>query len=230
MPDRIVVALFENRGAAEAACRELEAAGIDRRAVSLIVDEAATGSTPAGVRPDRLTGFAMPLEEAHSYAERVRRGEALLVVEAEAGDASRIEAAMERHGPIELDDSPARPDTTDDRYGTPDGATAEVTSGGVSYRPDAGTDDGPRLHATYTTAALGAAPETGGRSGADTGAGTHPLAGRAAADVDPATGGLGPMGAAGGASPSRSRVRTFVHGPRNEPSLAGRDRPPPGKR
>ncbi|MFO7321294.1 MAG: general stress protein [Chloroflexota bacterium] len=59
---------------------------------------AATGGVVAG-----LVDFGVPEEEAHVYAEGLRRGGTLVSVTADDMHAGRIEEIMNRHDPIDLD-------------------------------------------------------------------------------------------------------------------------------
>ncbi len=49
-----------------------------------------------------LTGAGVPEENAHTYAEGVRRGSTLVTVRAEDSRATEAEAIMGRHGPVDI--------------------------------------------------------------------------------------------------------------------------------
>ena len=51
-----------------------------------------------------LVGLGIPEEEAHSYAEGVRRGGTLVTVRAEEAETDRITDILERHNPVDVDE------------------------------------------------------------------------------------------------------------------------------
>ncbi|PWC55019.1 YsnF/AvaK domain-containing protein [Azospirillum sp. TSO22-1] len=125
---RTIVALYDTRSDAEAAVRDLEAAGFDRSTTEIITHaEAVTGiGSAAGqdyIDTDysrqnsggflaRLTGWNVPERDAHVYAEGVRRGGALLKVRVDDDDVDRAVAVLERGNVVDVEQREAAYRTT----------------------------------------------------------------------------------------------------------------------
>ncbi|WP_448202606.1 hypothetical protein [Azospirillum sp. sgz302134] len=81
MARKTIVALYDSRAEAEAAQRDLLDAGFDDLTVDVVFDGGFGGSNDFhGGLFVLLSGWGVPNEEAHDYAEAVRQGGALLVV------------------------------------------------------------------------------------------------------------------------------------------------------
>ncbi len=81
MARKTIVALYDRRTEAEAVRQDLLDAGFDDLTVEVVFDGGFGGSNDGhGGLYCLLTGWGVPNEEAHVYAEAVRRGGALAVV------------------------------------------------------------------------------------------------------------------------------------------------------
>lgn len=81
MARKTIVALYDRRTEAEAVRQDLLDAGFDDLTVEVVFDGGFGGSNDGhGGLYCLLTGWGVPDEEAHVYAEAVRRGGALAVV------------------------------------------------------------------------------------------------------------------------------------------------------
>jgi len=116
---KTIVALYDTRSDAEAAARDLEADGFDRSATEIVTHaEAVTGIGSAsgadytdtdyarqnsGGFLSRLTSWDIPENDAHVYAEGVRRGGALLKLRVDDHDVDRAVAVLERGNVVDVD-------------------------------------------------------------------------------------------------------------------------------
>jgi uncharacterized protein (TIGR02271 family) len=119
-----LVVIFDDYATANRASEDLISNGFDRSAVQITANEvprvqtAGTGSGYAGDRPDTgerreetgFTGFLHRLfgqhehnEETGHYAEAVRRGNAVLTVDAAPNQLDRASEIVERYDPIDVD-------------------------------------------------------------------------------------------------------------------------------
>ena len=81
MARKTIVALYDRRTEAEAVRQELLDAGFDDLTVDVVFDGGFGGSNDGhGGLYCLLTGWGVPHDEAHVYAEAVRRGGALVAV------------------------------------------------------------------------------------------------------------------------------------------------------
>jgi uncharacterized protein (TIGR02271 family) len=95
--DRIV-AVFENTDRARAAREALMAGGIDNAKMELLDNRSDLDNWTA------VKSHAVPDEDAHLYAEGLRRGHSLLVIQAAAGEHDRVMEVLGRFNPIDIDD------------------------------------------------------------------------------------------------------------------------------
>ena len=95
--DRIV-AVFENTDRARAARQALMAGGIDNAKMELLDNRSDLDNWTA------VKSHAVPDEDAHLYAEGLRRGHSLLVIQATAGEHDRVMEVLGRFNPIDIDD------------------------------------------------------------------------------------------------------------------------------
>src|SRR3954467_5343585 len=115
MADQTLVALYDDAGAARQVLDELRAAGLphDRFWISgnatgtadlgssRLTDFVSDFATPES-RVRSLTRLGVPEDDAHLYAEGVRRGGTLLIGEVTDDDAERALAIVERSSPVDL--------------------------------------------------------------------------------------------------------------------------------
>ena len=93
MARKTIVALYDRRSEAEAMRRHLLDAGFDDLTIDVVFDGGFGGANGGhGGLWSLLTGWGVPGEEAHDYAEAVRLGGALLVVSLTRRDA--VERAL----------------------------------------------------------------------------------------------------------------------------------------
>lgn len=104
-----VVAMFESNAQAMAARDALEAAGIERSRTR-VMDSSGTDAEARSYDVQRDEGLwgaikslFMPDEDAHVYAEGVRRGHAMLVVQAGEVDKERILSILEAQNPVDVE-------------------------------------------------------------------------------------------------------------------------------
>jgi len=108
--DNQIVAMYETEARARAARDALVSNGVPERAISITSGE--QGRLAGGVDYERsdsglwgsIKRLFMPDEEAHGYAEGVRRGHAILVVQPDATmDRHRIVELLESTDPVDFD-------------------------------------------------------------------------------------------------------------------------------
>lgn len=103
MARKTIVALYDRRGEAEAQRNALLDAGFDDLTVDVVFDGGFGGSNDGhGGLWCLLTGWGVPGDEAHIYAEAVRLGGALLVVSLTRGNA--VARALAILGPAQEPD------------------------------------------------------------------------------------------------------------------------------
>ena len=113
------VRVFDTKVAADQAVADFRAAGYRDDQIGLIyrntsgksvrtdgagennAAEGAVAGATAGGLLGALTGAGVPREDAEVYSEAVRRGGTLVTVRADDRDASRVEAILARHSPID---------------------------------------------------------------------------------------------------------------------------------
>lgn len=107
--DNQIIAMFENDAKARAARDALVSNGIPESAVHLSgkgqgVADVSNAEDAGGGLWGAIKSLFMPDEEAHGYAEGVRRGHAVLVVQPTAEmDRHQIIAVIEKSGPVDFD-------------------------------------------------------------------------------------------------------------------------------
>ncbi len=94
---KTVVGLFPQSQDAQAAMRDLETMGIKRNSVQVMTSDARDKVLNA------LTGVGVPSDDAHLYAEGVRRGSALVVGTVEDNQADQAVAILDRNNTIDID-------------------------------------------------------------------------------------------------------------------------------
>ena len=107
-----IVAMFEDRAEADAARDALEAAGGIERSRIQIMDSSGMAAETRSYDVQRDEGlwaaiksFFMPDEDAHVYAEGVRRGHAMLVVQAGKVEKESILSILDSLNPIDVETS-----------------------------------------------------------------------------------------------------------------------------
>jgi len=95
--DRIV-AVFETTDGAASAREALIAAGIDNARMELLDNRSDLDNWAA------IKRHAVPDDDSHLYAEGLRRGHSLLVIEAPAGQHDRVLQVLGRFTPLDIDD------------------------------------------------------------------------------------------------------------------------------
>ncbi|HYG88479.1 MAG TPA: YsnF/AvaK domain-containing protein [Azospirillum sp.] len=110
MTTRIIVALYDQWSDAEAAVRDLEQDGFDRSTIE-IVPHAGHTATSTDTYPSEKGGFLarlfewnVPENDAHVYAEGVRRGGTLLRLRIDDDDVDRAVAVLERGNIVDVDE------------------------------------------------------------------------------------------------------------------------------
>ena len=93
---KTVVGLFAHDNDAQAALKELNGASIGSSAQVM-------GSSKRGQVLNALTGSGVPSDDAHTYAEGVRRGGSLVVAETADDQADRAVAILDRHSILDID-------------------------------------------------------------------------------------------------------------------------------
>jgi hypothetical protein len=107
--DNQIIAMFENDAKARAARDALVSSGIPESAIHLSgkdqgVADVSNAEDAGGGLWGAIKSLFMPDEEAHGYAEGVRRGHAVLVVQPTAEmDRHQIIAVIERSDPVDFD-------------------------------------------------------------------------------------------------------------------------------
>lgn len=109
---RTIVALYDDRTDAEAAQRDLEQDGFDRSNIEIVshADHLSTaGGTTGGTAVghgggllSRLMGWNVPENDAHVYAEGVRRGGSVLRLRVDDDDVDRAIAVLERGNIVDV--------------------------------------------------------------------------------------------------------------------------------
>ena len=94
---KTVVGLFPQSDDAQGAMRGLETLGIKRNSVQVMTNDARDKVLNA------LTSVGVPQDDAHLYAEGVRRGGALVVGTVEDGQADEAVAILDRNNTIDID-------------------------------------------------------------------------------------------------------------------------------
>ncbi len=94
---KTVVGLFPQSDDAQGAMRDLEAMGIRRNSVQVMASDARDRVLNA------LTTSGVPQDDAHLYAEGVRRGGALVVGTVEDNQADEAVAILDRNNTIDID-------------------------------------------------------------------------------------------------------------------------------
>lgn len=94
---KTVVGLFPQPDDAQGAMRDLETLGVDRSSVQVMTSDARDQVLNA------LTSVGVPQDDAHLYAEGVRRGGALVVGTVEDGQADEAVAVLDRNNTIDID-------------------------------------------------------------------------------------------------------------------------------
>jgi hypothetical protein len=107
MPARILTALYDTRGAAESARDDLLALGVAGNDITLRdTGPRATTEPVTGVRSfwEDIGAALLPARDRHVLDEGVRRGGHLLVARVPESLADRSHDAMERFGPLDLEE------------------------------------------------------------------------------------------------------------------------------
>jgi len=99
--DRIV-AVFESTERARQAREALIAAGIDNARMELLDNRSDLDNWTA------IKRHSVPDEDTHLYAEGLRRGHSILVIQAAAGEHDRIMQALGRFNPLDIDEHAAQ--------------------------------------------------------------------------------------------------------------------------
>ncbi len=94
---KTVVGLFPQADDAQGAMRDLEALGVRRNSVQVMTSDARDKVLNA------LTNVGVPQDDAHLYAEGVRRGGALVVGTVEDNQADEAVAVLDRNNTIDID-------------------------------------------------------------------------------------------------------------------------------
>ena len=94
---KTVVGLFPHSEDAQAAMRDLEKMGINKSSVQVMTSDARNKVLNA------LTGAGVPSDDAHLYAEGVRRGSALVVGTVPDDQADDAVATLDRNNTIDID-------------------------------------------------------------------------------------------------------------------------------
>lgn len=98
---KTVVGLFNDKGDAERAIKELASAGFPRTDIDLIAGNGASRADRDVV--ENLTRVGVPGEEAREYTSRLASGKALVLVKASEAAARRAVTVMERNSVKEVD-------------------------------------------------------------------------------------------------------------------------------
>jgi uncharacterized protein (TIGR02271 family) len=109
MTQRTLTAMYDSRGAAEAARDELVALGVPSADVTIHGTEAGSGQTTTENRGfwAELKHLFVPDEDRQTYAEGIRRGGCLLSAKVPEGLEDQAMAALDRSGPIDVDERSA---------------------------------------------------------------------------------------------------------------------------
>ena len=110
MAERTLTAMYDTRGAAEAARDQLVALGIPSAGVTIRGTDAGTTATSAPAADEdkgfwaSLADLFAPEEDRHTYAEGLRRGGHLLSARVPDGMADRASDVLERSGAVDIDE------------------------------------------------------------------------------------------------------------------------------
>jgi uncharacterized protein (TIGR02271 family) len=110
MAERTLTAMYDTRGAAEAARDQLVALGIPSAGVTIRGTDAGTTATTAPTADEdkgfwaSLADLFAPEEDRHTYAEGLRRGGHLLSARVPDGMADRASDVLERSGAVDIDE------------------------------------------------------------------------------------------------------------------------------
>lgn len=113
MSDRTIAALYHSSADADAARTELVAIGVVPEQISIVTEDSATTA-----QSDRVAGrergilgslrdLFVPDDDADAYAEGIHRGGRLLTVRLAGENADQVMAILERHNPVDIDESRA---------------------------------------------------------------------------------------------------------------------------
>lgn len=102
---KTIVGLYDDRATARRVVEELEAKGFGEDHLrSTTYEEEGLGRYDAdpseAATPEALTGYGIPDDEAHFYAEAVRRGGVLVIARVHDQDAEMAADIMARHNPV----------------------------------------------------------------------------------------------------------------------------------
>ncbi|MPR11391.1 YsnF/AvaK domain-containing protein [Microvirga tunisiensis] len=97
---KTVTCLYRDRSTADAVVSRLEQAGISRGVIDVYSDASAD-------LIDDLEDAGVPRSDAHAYAEGVRRGNSLVAVECDDGEADRVVSILDSEGVLDLDERQA---------------------------------------------------------------------------------------------------------------------------
>jgi stress response protein YsnF len=99
---KTVIAAFSDRAAAEQAISELRSLNfIEERNIE-IMEGGQTNHLP------HLLTKRVPQERAHLYAEVLRRGAAVVIIDCDDGDATRVASLLDQRGSLDLDSAASR--------------------------------------------------------------------------------------------------------------------------
>lgn len=161
MTDETIVAVYDTAAHAEAAIRDLTAAGVPQSAISTHADTTATsGATTTAAQPAREQGFwsslfgGEPDHDTTVYDRSMQGGSTVVTVKVGQGHVDQVTQILERHHPIDIDDranSYGLTQTTTTR--TPLGA-ADTTARSATAVGTAATE-GDRLQLSEERLAIG---------------------------------------------------------------------------
>ena len=156
---RNTTAYLETRAAADAAVKDLVAAGVPREQINV----AGTGGTDTSAAPNErsfwgeLKDFFLPAEDRYAYAEGLRRGGVVVSVRSEEAIYPRVLEILDRDGAIDLEKREAAwrqegwtgypgpvgvPEPTGTGASSSLGATSSATAGSRAQAPAApGTEE-----------------------------------------------------------------------------------------
>ena len=108
MPDKIITALFDSRGDAEAALRQLSQAGVgqDRVQIATEARDAADGGAlgRTGNLATVLRDQSLPAEDRETFAEGLRRGAYLLTARVTDAAAPQVVSILDETNAVDLDE------------------------------------------------------------------------------------------------------------------------------
>lgn len=104
---RTITAYFDNRTEAQLACDRLSELGIPASRVNIHDSSSTTTATTSGSEHKgfwaSLGDLFIPDEDRHTYSEGIRRGGAVLTVQAEETEFDRVSDILEEAGSVDLD-------------------------------------------------------------------------------------------------------------------------------